>query len=273
MQLDKADTLVDDAAELKKNVQAAWNFETRVLNYVSKVALREFADGGCRDAWRQILKEILPARRLRILDMGCGPGMFAQVCAELGHEVTGADFSERMIATAKSLAADRRLDCRFVYGDAEEPPFPPQSFDVVLSRRLLFNLPNPERAFAAWRDLVVPGGLVISMDSDPAEMPAAIKTVRRWLGLALARLSGYREPPQPYRIDPQRIKIPHERFPLIKSPSSKVRPIMERLGFAKIELIYADEIRRQRQRMEPLIERLLKPASRPYIMIGHKANG
>jgi ubiquinone/menaquinone biosynthesis C-methylase UbiE len=143
------------------------------------VALREFADGGCRDAGRQVLKEVLPSGRLRILDKGCGPGMFAHVCTELGHDVTGADFSERMITTARSLAADRGLDCRFVYGDAEESPFPSWSFDVVLSRRLLFNLPNADRAFTAWRDLVEPGGRVISMDSDPSQMPVPVKTVCR----------------------------------------------------------------------------------------------
>ena len=177
-----------------------------------------------------------------------------------------------MIMTAESLAADRGLPCRFVYGDAEEPPFPPESFDVVLSRRLLFNLPRPERAFAAWRDLAVPGGLVISMDSDPSEASVWVKTFRRWMGLALARVSGYQEPPPPYRIDPKRIQIPQERFPLMQATSAKVRPMLEQQGLTRIELIYADRVRQVRQRMEPLIERLLHPASRPYILVARKAD-
>ena len=262
----------DEFNRLKHQVQEAWNLETRVTNYVAKTALREFGDGPGREAWRETLRAILPAGRLRILDVGCGPGMFAQVCAELGHEAIGLDFSKRMIMTAESLAADRELPCQFVYGDAEEPPFPPESFDVVLSRRLLFNLPQPERAFAAWRDLVKPGGLVISMDSDPSEASAPVKTLRRWLGLAVARVSGYREPPQPYRLDPKRFQMPHDRFPLIKSPSAMVRPFIEAQGLTKIELVYADRVRKARRSMEPLIERLLHPASRPYILLARRAD-
>src|ERR1700728_3980938 len=90
----------DDSAEIKSRVQKAWNLETRVTNYVFRTACREFGDGPPREAWRDTLRSVLPAGKLRILDMGCGPGMFAQVCAELGHDATGMDFSRRMIATA-----------------------------------------------------------------------------------------------------------------------------------------------------------------------------
>jgi SAM-dependent methyltransferase len=254
---------------VKRQVQLAWNLETRVTNYVARVALKEFGDGPCREIWRETLRRILPEGKLRILDIGCGPGVFTQVCTELGHDVTGMDFSERMIATARSLAEDRGLACTFIYGDAEQPPLPPASFDVVLSRRLLFNLPDPARAFAAWRDLVVPGGMVISMDSDPSDLPAWLKTTRRWAGKALARLTGYQKAPQPWRM-PDRLTVPKECFPLLSSPSEKVRPMMEAQGLVNIELLYAQEVRRIRNSMDPFIEQLLQPPSRPYILIGRR---
>jgi ubiquinone/menaquinone biosynthesis C-methylase UbiE len=261
-----------DPELLKLRVQEAWSNEARVTNYVAKVALREFADGPCRDAWRRTLQSVLPAgRRLRILDAGCGPGVFAQVCAELGHEVTGMDFSDRMILTAKGLAAARGIRCEFVHGDAEAPPFPPQSFDVVLSRRLLFNLPHPERAFAAWRDLVVPGGMVMSMDSDPSAAPEWMNAASRWLGHQLAKVTGYREPPQPYHIPQSVLHMTPDRFPLLRSPSDKVRPMMEQQGLNRIELVYTHEVNRIRHSMESLTERLLRPATRSYILIGYRA--
>ena len=261
-----------DPELLKEHVQRAWNHEARVINYVGKVALKEFGDGPCREAWREMLSSILPTgRSLRILDVGSGPGVFAQVCAELGHDVTGCDFSQRMIQTAEGLAAGRGIACRFVLGDAEAPPFPPQSFDVVLSRRLLFNLPRPDRAFSSWRNLVVPGGLVLSMDSDPSEMASWLAGTRKMAGRILAKVSGYQEAPQPYHLDPSQYQIPAEEFPLRPSPSHKVRVFMENAGLVDIRLIYTEKIRRIRRSMEPVVERLLKPNSQPYILIGSRA--
>jgi len=38
----------------------------------------------------------------RILDIGCGPGQFAALCAEAGHEYVGLDWSQVAIETAKT---------------------------------------------------------------------------------------------------------------------------------------------------------------------------
>jgi SAM-dependent methyltransferase len=53
----------------------------------------------------------------RVLDLGCGPGLYANGLAELGASVTGVDFSKNSLAYAGSKAEGRGLDVSFHYGN------------------------------------------------------------------------------------------------------------------------------------------------------------
>ena len=78
---------------------------------------------------RTILARALAAdSRFKILDVGTGPGNFACVYSQLGHECIGLDFSENMLAVARQRTASMKLDCSFIFGDAENPPFPDECF-------------------------------------------------------------------------------------------------------------------------------------------------
>lgn len=52
-----------------------------------------------------------------ILDLGCGPGLYAARFAERGLRVTGVDYSRRSIEYANSYARQHRLDIRYHYQD------------------------------------------------------------------------------------------------------------------------------------------------------------
>jgi len=66
-----------------------------------------------------------------ILDLGTGTGVLARAFAAQGAHVTGIDIAEAQISAARQLAAQERLDIRFVTCAAEEAEFSPQSFDIV----------------------------------------------------------------------------------------------------------------------------------------------
>ena len=55
--------------------------------------------------------------RSRVLDLGCGPGLYASRLAEAGIEVTGIDFSPRSIAYAREAAARDGLRLTYVNED------------------------------------------------------------------------------------------------------------------------------------------------------------
>ncbi len=76
------------------------------------------------------LANYLP-QQASILDLGCGPGLYAERLARLGHKVTGVDFSHRSIAYAKASAQDKGLSIDYVYKNYLEIDYH-ERFDIVL---------------------------------------------------------------------------------------------------------------------------------------------
>ena len=50
----------------------------------------------------------------KILDLGCGPGLYCEMLAEAGHDVTGVDLSKRSIDYAKKSATEKGLDIEYI---------------------------------------------------------------------------------------------------------------------------------------------------------------
>src|SRR5262249_57573588 len=118
-------------------------------------ALRR-AGGGA--GWDRTLPLIAPSLpKPDALAVGCGPGFLPFELAARGHTVTGVDFAPAMIAEARRKAAERGLSVRLEEGDAEQLPFGAGSFDLVVSRHLLWTLPRPEAAIDEWIRVLRPG--------------------------------------------------------------------------------------------------------------------
>jgi len=71
------------------------------------------------------------ASGLNILDLGCGPGLYAEKLAEAGHHVTGVDFSENSIRYASDHARTKNLDIDYICRDYLTLEYR-NKFDVVL---------------------------------------------------------------------------------------------------------------------------------------------
>ena len=80
-----------------------------------------------------------------VLDVGCGTGTLAIVARQRVGEtgrVSGIDPSPQMIARASRKAERAGLAIDFQVGVIEQPSFPDQSFDVVLSTFMMHHLPD-----------------------------------------------------------------------------------------------------------------------------------
>jgi ubiquinone/menaquinone biosynthesis C-methylase UbiE len=118
-----------------------------------------------RAAWDRIFALVIPpGGPLDALDAGSGTGFLALELAARGHRVTGIDFAPSMVARAREKAAAMGLSVRFDQGDAEDLPYPDGSFDLVISRHVLWTLPHPERALDEWRRVLRPGGRLAVID-------------------------------------------------------------------------------------------------------------
>jgi 2-polyprenyl-3-methyl-5-hydroxy-6-metoxy-1,4-benzoquinol methylase len=53
-------------------------------------------------------------KRMMILDLGCGPGLYCELMAERGHNVTGVDISKNSIEYARKESKSQGLDIRYV---------------------------------------------------------------------------------------------------------------------------------------------------------------
>ena len=118
-----------------------------------------------RAAWDRIFDLALPRRGpLDALDAGCGTGFLSFELAARGHRVTGVDFAPAMLAQARRKAAECAVLVRFEEADAEQLPFPGGSFDLAISRHVLWTLPHPEAAIDEWIRVLRPGGRLVVVD-------------------------------------------------------------------------------------------------------------
>lgn len=100
----------------------------------------------------------------RVADMGCGTGIIAEHLARLGYEVIAVEFAESRAKLAEQrLAAYPGVSVRL--GDAANPPIHPGEVDAIISRNLLWLLPDPKAAVSCWAELVGSHGRIAAIDS------------------------------------------------------------------------------------------------------------
>jgi len=88
---------------------------------------REFRSSPLADVPRETVLRMLGEGPGRLLDIGCGTGMYTAAMSQHGWTVTGIDVSEDMLR----LARERGLEV--VHADAAALPFDDESFDAVIS--------------------------------------------------------------------------------------------------------------------------------------------
>lgn len=98
--------------------------------------------------------------RKRILDLGCGIGVFEERLAKLN--IVGLDSSAQMLAQAR-----KRSDKKFVLGDAENLDFPEGPFDAVFTVTTLEFLENYKKAVDGVVRVLEPKGKLVAMILNP----------------------------------------------------------------------------------------------------------
>lgn len=127
-------------------------------------------EGQVAAGYDAVLSSLSPLGGKRLLDIGCGAGMFAARAAVHGAVVAGLDASAPLLAIARS----RVPDGDFVQGDMGTLPFADHSFDVVTGFNAFQFVASPSGALAEARRVLRPDGhLAVMVWAEPHEMAAA----------------------------------------------------------------------------------------------------
>jgi SAM-dependent methyltransferase len=142
--------------ELTDRVRAYWDADAATYDDSPDHGAASAAE---QAAWNAALVKLLPASPCHVLDAGAGTGFLSLACARLGHRVTALDLSSGMLDRLRIAAERDGLAVEVAEAAAESPP--PGPFDAVIERHLLWTLPDPAAALAAWRAVAPAGRLVL----------------------------------------------------------------------------------------------------------------
>lgn len=103
------------------------------------------------------------ARGLKVLEIGCGLGTDGAQFAEAGADYTGVDLTEAAVELARRRFELFDLPGTFKTADAENLPFPDESFDLVYSHGVLHHTPETGKAIQEIHRVLRPGGRAVVM--------------------------------------------------------------------------------------------------------------
>lgn len=92
-----------------------------------------------------IHQQLLNKTPSKILDLGCGPGLYTHRLSKLGHACLGIDYAPASIEYAKSQADTQGLPCRFVQEDIRASDYG-QGYGLVMLIFGEFNVFRPQDA-------------------------------------------------------------------------------------------------------------------------------
>ncbi|HCX65545.1 MAG TPA: SAM-dependent methyltransferase [Eubacteriaceae bacterium] len=150
---------------LLENIEQYWSKRSDGYSQVNKKELQSIS----KKKWMRCIEnndERMQRQKLRILDIGTGPGFFSIIAAERGHDVTAVDYCESMLEEAKNNAGNLREKICFCQMDAQQLDFKDRQFDLIVSRNVTWNLQDPQQAYGEWYRVLKKGGILLNFDAN-----------------------------------------------------------------------------------------------------------
>ena len=155
--------------DLKNEIHDYWTNRARGYSEYNQQEMADARRTMWRDKLLSLLKEEFPQQKpeeIKILDVGTGPGFFAILLAEAGYQVTAIDYTEEMLKEAQQNAGGMAKCIVWKTGDAQALDVENNSFDVIVTRNVTWNLPRPDLAYREWLRVLKPGGVLYNFDAD-----------------------------------------------------------------------------------------------------------
>jgi len=145
---------------MKDEIADYWNWRSSSYH-------EEFAEYMIEEIkiWEKIFSEILPENKtLKVAEIGTGPGIVGLSLASMGHDVIGIDLSDEMVCKASRNAEKLGIQAKFKQGDAENLDLENDTYDLIISKYLMWTLPNPDKFLTEAQRLLTSGGKIVLID-------------------------------------------------------------------------------------------------------------
>jgi 2-polyprenyl-3-methyl-5-hydroxy-6-metoxy-1,4-benzoquinol methylase len=116
---------------------------------------------------KRFMRGMVPRDRpLRVLDVGCGTGLNANILRDMGHTVVGVDLSPVAIEKMKQAGFEG-----YVADIAAGLPFQPGTFDMVYASEVIEHIADTESFLTQIALALKPGGLLMLSTPNSAFWP------------------------------------------------------------------------------------------------------
>jgi len=224
--------------ECKSKIVEYWN-----SNVETHERFLRFSEGE-KAIWRDFLVERIE-KDSKVLEIGCGAGNITELLIAGDYDVTAIDISKEMLKNFKS----RSNGCDLITGDAELLPIRKESFDVIVCRNLLCTLPNPDKAFKEWFEVLRNDGTIVIIERS---LHDGIGMGKKIGYIFAALIDGW----FPWRTCYDEKTAHH--IPLHKGVNPEDLALLaEKAGFGEIEIEDMKEINKKRRKATPFYHKLL----------------
>lgn len=143
--------------------------------------MNDLMSGGVHRIWKRLTIEQSGVRRgHKVLDIAGGTGdltmRFSRLVGPEGKVVL-ADINDSMLKVGRDRLLDRGItgNVEFVQANAEELPFPDNTFDCITIAFGLRNVTHKDRALASMARVLKPGGKVMVLEFSKTDNPLLTK--------------------------------------------------------------------------------------------------
>lgn len=150
--------------KIQSKADKIWGWDTPAGVFRSTRRLNEF------------LQYLTLAKRTKVLEIGCGTGVFTNLFYKNGITPIAIDISYDLLRKAKN----KNHNIFFIQADAENLPFKENTFDCVLGVSVLHHL-NTNSAFKAIRAVLTDGGSIIFSEPNMANPQIFLQKRISWL--------------------------------------------------------------------------------------------
>jgi ubiquinone/menaquinone biosynthesis C-methylase UbiE len=251
---------------LRDEIREYWS--ARAATFDTQVGHEIFSEEE-RHAWHELfLRHLGAGAGRKALDLASGTGVISHLLHDLGFDVTGLDWSEAMLNQARAKAKKRGSNIRFVMGDAERTLEKPESYDVIVTRHLVWTLVDPKAAFREWHNLLKSGGRLLVVDGDFVSDTFA-KRLIRFIERLLPGSASNQHLPNTMREAHERILS--QVYFSKGAQAQEVAAMLREAGFAHVTIDHdLKAIHRQQAKHLPWLKGFERATQHRYAVVAHK---